>query len=79
MKEYPAKLRLTTLQCFFSCIQSAIWAISVKRDIAAWKLGFNFNLLSVAYCVRTFNLIPIFFFKKKQIIFFHMIFTQFYY
>lgn len=61
MKEYPAKLRLTTLQCFFSCIQSAIWAISVKRDIAAWKLGFNFNLLSVAYCVRTFNLIPIFF------------------
>ncbi|XP_049388750.1 WAT1-related protein At1g43650 isoform X1 [Solanum stenotomum] len=50
MKEYPAKLRLTTLQCFFSCIQSAIWAISVKRDIAAWKLGFNFNLLAVAYC-----------------------------
>ncbi|KAJ8531272.1 hypothetical protein K7X08_026706 [Anisodus acutangulus] len=50
MKEYPAKLRLTTLQCLFSCIQSAIWAISVKRDIAAWKLGFNFNLLSLAYC-----------------------------
>ncbi|XP_059281716.1 WAT1-related protein At1g43650 isoform X1 [Lycium ferocissimum] len=50
MKQYPAKLRLTTLQCLFSCIQSAIWAISVKRDIAAWKLGFNFNLLSVAYC-----------------------------
>ncbi|XP_060193091.1 WAT1-related protein At1g43650 isoform X2 [Lycium barbarum] len=39
MKQYPAKLRLTTLQCLFSCIQSAIWAISVKRDIAAWKLG----------------------------------------
>ncbi|XP_009604082.1 WAT1-related protein At1g43650 isoform X1 [Nicotiana tomentosiformis] len=50
MKQYPAKIRLTTLQCLFSCIQSAIWAISVKRDIAAWKLGFNFNLLSVAYC-----------------------------
>lgn len=54
MKQYPAKIRLTTLQCLFSCIQSAIWAISVKRDIAAWKLGFNFNLLSVAYCVRIF-------------------------
>ncbi|XP_033512710.1 WAT1-related protein At1g43650 isoform X2 [Nicotiana tomentosiformis] len=39
MKQYPAKIRLTTLQCLFSCIQSAIWAISVKRDIAAWKLG----------------------------------------
>ncbi|KAF3663282.1 putative tubby-like F-box protein 8-like [Capsicum annuum] len=50
MKQYPAKLRLTTLQCLFSCIQSAIWAIIVKRDVAAWKLGFNFNLLSVAYC-----------------------------
>ncbi|KAM3361168.1 WAT1-related protein isoform X1 [Capsicum galapagoense] len=50
MKQYPAKLRLTTLQCLFSCIQSAIWAIIVKRDVAAWKLDFNFNLLSVAYC-----------------------------
>ncbi|KAL3523380.1 hypothetical protein ACH5RR_016214 [Cinchona calisaya] len=50
IKEYPAKLRLTTLQIFFSCIMSAIWAVANERSIAAWKLGWNVNLLSVLYC-----------------------------
>ncbi|KAA8537898.1 hypothetical protein F0562_027522 [Nyssa sinensis] len=50
VKQYPAKLRLTTLQCFFSCIQSVVWAVVVERNISAWKLGWDLNLLSVAYC-----------------------------
>ncbi|KAF8026458.1 hypothetical protein BT93_F3055 [Corymbia citriodora subsp. variegata] len=50
IKQYPAKLRLTTLQCFFSCIQSAFWAIAKERDPSAWKLGWDMQLLSVAYC-----------------------------
>ncbi|XP_059630489.1 WAT1-related protein At1g43650-like [Cornus florida] len=50
VKQYPAKLRLTTLQCFFSLIQSAIWAISMERNISSWKLGWDVHLLSVAYC-----------------------------
>ncbi|KAK3043897.1 hypothetical protein RJ639_000596 [Escallonia herrerae] len=50
IKQYPAKLRLTTLQCFFSCIQSAIWAGAMERHLASWKLGWNLNLLTVAYC-----------------------------
>ncbi|KAJ0024387.1 hypothetical protein Pint_07937 [Pistacia integerrima] len=50
IKQYPAKLRLTTLQCFFSCIQSAFWAVAAERNPSAWKLGWNINLLSVAYC-----------------------------
>ncbi|CAL5414501.1 unnamed protein product [Camellia sinensis] len=49
-KIYPDKLRLTTVQCFFSCIQSAIWALAVERNISAWKLGWDLNLLVVAYC-----------------------------
>ncbi|GMP79361.1 hypothetical protein CsSME_00034936 [Camellia sinensis var. sinensis] len=49
-KIYPDKLRLTTIQCFFSCIQSAIWALAVERNISAWKLGWDLNLLVVAYC-----------------------------
>ncbi|XP_028076909.1 WAT1-related protein At1g43650-like [Camellia sinensis] len=49
-KIYPDKLRLTTIQCFFSCIQSAIWAVAVERNISAWKLGWDLNLLVVAYC-----------------------------
>ncbi|KAL3572701.1 hypothetical protein D5086_026605 [Populus alba] len=50
VKQYPAKLRLTTLQCVFSCIQSAFWAFAVERNPSAWKLGWDLKLLSVAYC-----------------------------
>ncbi|KAK2979596.1 hypothetical protein RJ640_020088 [Escallonia rubra] len=50
MKQYPAKLRLVTLQSFFSCIQSAIWAIAMERNMSSWKLGWDANLFSVVYC-----------------------------
>ncbi|XP_051123975.1 uncharacterized protein LOC127246574 [Andrographis paniculata] len=50
IKQYPTKLRLTALQCFFSCISSAIWAAAKERNVEAWKLGWNVNLLSVLYC-----------------------------
>ncbi|CAI0396117.1 unnamed protein product [Linum tenue] len=51
VKQYPAKIRLTTLQCLFSCLQSAVAAIVVKRgEDSAWKLGWNIQLYSVAYC-----------------------------
>ncbi|KAL3504472.1 hypothetical protein ACH5RR_034313 [Cinchona calisaya] len=50
VKEYPAKIRLTTLQCFFSCLQSSIFAIAMNRDVSSWRLGWDVNLFSVAYC-----------------------------
>ncbi|KAJ1438461.1 EamA domain [Sesbania bispinosa] len=50
VKQYPAKFRLTILQCFFSFIQSAILAVVVERNPSAWRLGWDFHLLSVAYC-----------------------------
>ncbi|MED6163135.1 hypothetical protein PIB30_076916 [Stylosanthes scabra] len=50
VKEYPAKFRLTTVQCFFSFIQSSVLALSVERNPSAWKLGWDIHLLSVAYC-----------------------------
>ncbi|KAA8546565.1 hypothetical protein F0562_002696 [Nyssa sinensis] len=50
IKQYPDQLRLTTLQCFFSCIMSALWAAVMERNISSWKLGWDINLLSVAYC-----------------------------
>ncbi|KAJ4952754.1 hypothetical protein NE237_029586 [Protea cynaroides] len=50
IKMYPSKLRLTTLQCAFSCIQSAILAVSLDRNPSSWKLGWDVHLLSVAYC-----------------------------
>ncbi|XVE55156.1 hypothetical protein DITRI_Ditri03aG0137400 [Diplodiscus trichospermus] len=50
LKQYPAKIRLTALQCLFSCIQSTCWAIAAERNASAWKLGWDVHLLSVAYC-----------------------------
>ncbi|KAH7525121.1 hypothetical protein FEM48_Zijuj06G0191500 [Ziziphus jujuba var. spinosa] len=50
VKQYPAKLRLTTLQCWFSCVQSAVLAVAMERSPSAWKLGWDVHLLSVAYC-----------------------------
>ncbi|PWA46201.1 eamA domain, WAT1-related protein [Artemisia annua] len=50
MKEYPAKLSLVTLQCLFSVIQATVWAIAMERKLSSWKLGWDINLLSVAYC-----------------------------
>ncbi|KAG6419750.1 hypothetical protein SASPL_116262 [Salvia splendens] len=50
VKMYPAKFRLTMLQCLFSCIQSTVWGMAVQRDISSWKLTWDFNLLSVTYC-----------------------------
>ncbi|KAG9151253.1 hypothetical protein Leryth_002793 [Lithospermum erythrorhizon] len=49
-KQYPAKLRFTALQCFFSSIQSAIWTLAYERNNASWRLGWNLNLVSVLYC-----------------------------
>ncbi|EEF28037.1 Auxin-induced protein 5NG4, putative [Ricinus communis] len=53
VKQYPSKLRLTALQCFFCCIQSAFWAIAVERNPSAWRLGWDVHLLAVAYCGLT--------------------------
>ncbi|KAL2467933.1 WAT1-related protein [Forsythia ovata] len=50
IKQYPAKLRLTALQCFCSCVSSAVWAVVKERSPESWKLGWNVNLLSVFYC-----------------------------
>ena len=52
MKSYPPKLLFTTLQCFFSSIQSFAIAIAFERDPYQWKLGWNVRLLAVAYCVN---------------------------
>ncbi|XP_059631600.1 WAT1-related protein At1g43650-like [Cornus florida] len=50
MKQYPAKIRLTTMQIFFSCIISALWSVAMDRDISLWKLGWDVNLISLLYC-----------------------------
>lgn len=48
-REYTPKLRLTTLQCFFSSIASGVWGFSESRSFSAWKLGWDVNLIAVVY------------------------------
>ncbi|KAK6132431.1 hypothetical protein DH2020_033828 [Rehmannia glutinosa] len=50
LKQYPGKLRLTILQCGFSCLTATIYGAAMERNISSWKLGWNITLLSVAYC-----------------------------
>ncbi|PIN07729.1 hypothetical protein CDL12_19700 [Handroanthus impetiginosus] len=50
LKKYKGKLRLTILQCGFSCITATIYAAAMERNLSSWKLGWNISLLSVIYC-----------------------------
>ncbi|XP_068636163.1 WAT1-related protein At1g43650-like [Aristolochia californica] len=50
LKEYPAKLRLTTLQCILSSVQSALTALVFNRNPKTWALSWDVQLLSVLYC-----------------------------
>lgn len=74
VKQYPAKFRLTIIQCFFSFIQSGILAIAMERNPSAWKLGWDFHLLSVAYCVGSLSNI---FIHEHTILFNHKIINLF--
>ncbi|KAG6388591.1 hypothetical protein SASPL_150023 [Salvia splendens] len=33
------------------CTQSSIWALAMERDISKWRLKWDLNLFSVAYCL----------------------------
>ncbi|CAL1363060.1 unnamed protein product [Linum trigynum] len=50
VKQYPAKVRFTALQCVFGCVMAAVVAVVAERDASAWKLGWNIHLYAVAYC-----------------------------
>ncbi|PIN08063.1 Glucose-6-phosphate/phosphate and phosphoenolpyruvate/phosphate antiporter [Handroanthus impetiginosus] len=50
LMKYKGKLRLTILQCGFSCLTATIYGAAMERNLSSWKLGWNINLLSVVYC-----------------------------
>lgn len=51
LKDYKAKLSLTTLQCLLSTIQTGVIAVAFDRNLDSWRLGWNLQLISVIYCV----------------------------
>ena len=52
LKAYPHKLRLTTLQCLLSAVQSFVTAVVFDRKLSSWRLGWDFQLVTLLYCVR---------------------------
>ncbi|PIN08062.1 Glucose-6-phosphate/phosphate and phosphoenolpyruvate/phosphate antiporter [Handroanthus impetiginosus] len=50
LTKYKGKLRLTVLQCGFSCLMATIYGAAVERNLSSWKLGWDINLLSLLYC-----------------------------
>ncbi|XP_057795507.1 WAT1-related protein At1g43650-like isoform X1 [Salvia miltiorrhiza] len=48
--QYPGKFRLTILQCGFSCLSATLYAAAIQRHPSSWKLRWDIDLLSVAYC-----------------------------
>ncbi|KAA8526050.1 hypothetical protein F0562_007850 [Nyssa sinensis] len=49
LKLYPAKLRLTTLQCFFGSIQSTMVAVAFVHNLNSWWIGWDIQLASIIY------------------------------
>ncbi|KAF9673068.1 hypothetical protein SADUNF_Sadunf11G0110400 [Salix dunnii] len=47
---YPARLRLSTLQCLISSVQSTIIAVAFEREPNSWKIRWDIKLASLAYC-----------------------------
>jgi drug/metabolite transporter (DMT)-like permease len=48
---YPARLRLSTLQCLIGSVQSTIIAAALERERNSWKIRWDIQLASLAYCV----------------------------
>ncbi|KAL3641105.1 hypothetical protein CASFOL_016073 [Castilleja foliolosa] len=53
----PIILRLVALQCFFSCLWSAVWAYANERNLESWKIDYNINLFSIIYIGVVINAI----------------------
>ncbi|KAH7859270.1 hypothetical protein Vadar_033911 [Vaccinium darrowii] len=49
IKEYPAELMVSLFGCIFVLIPSAIVALIVERDLSAWKLKPDLDLVTIAY------------------------------
>ncbi|XP_054805480.1 uncharacterized protein LOC129308397 [Prosopis cineraria] len=49
LKRYPAELSLTTWMCLVGGAQSAVFTVIVEPNLSAWTIGFDIDLLSIAY------------------------------
>ena len=74
LTQYPAKLKLSTLQCLLSSVQSTVIAAALQQNFNSWKIGWDIQLAFLAYCVCLGFLCFIIFLLLCQNIFFPIIF-----
>uniref|UniRef100_A0A2K1YKG5 Uncharacterized protein n=1 Tax=Populus trichocarpa TaxID=3694 RepID=A0A2K1YKG5_POPTR len=46
---YPARSRLSALQCLIGSVQSTIIAAALERERNSWKIRWDIHLASLAY------------------------------
>ncbi|KAM7273425.1 hypothetical protein ACFE04_028089 [Oxalis oulophora] len=49
LEEYPSELTILSFYCFFGTIQCFIVALVAERNLAAWKITPNIQLVSIIY------------------------------
>ncbi|ERM99440.1 hypothetical protein AMTR_s00131p00088800 [Amborella trichopoda] len=54
-KDCPAQLSLTALMLLVSTVQCSVVAVGFERSAAAWRLAWNFRLLTYIYSARIFS------------------------
>ena len=50
LKQYPARLRLSTLQCLLSSVQATVIAAALQRNFDSCKIGFGWDIQLYLYC-----------------------------
>jgi hypothetical protein len=68
LKRYDAPLSLTTLICFAGTLQAIVVTFVMEHNVSVWKIGFDMNLLAVAYAVSLSDtaLYSVFSFRYKR-------------
>ena len=57
LKAFPSKYWGTMLTCIGASIQTAVVGVCIDRRKSSWMLGWNLQLITILYSVRTYNTI----------------------
>ena len=55
VKVFPSKYWATMLTCVIASLQSLAIGLCIDRRMAAWRLGWNLQLVTIFYSVKPAN------------------------
>lgn len=74
LTQYPTKLKLSTLQCLLSSVQSTVIAAALQLNFNSWKIGWDIQLASLVNCVCLGSLLRYIFIALPKYLFPHNFF-----